>query len=66
MEIIRPPAIDIDVADTAHNSLIHQGRNWIADCALGYPGWDTLKAGQVISIIERHYAGGWEQFVADA
>ena len=52
---------------TIHDIDLAEARAWIADCQ-----WaddidaDSLTPRQVYAGIERHYDGGWTQFIRDA
>jgi len=46
-------------------ALLADARDWIADCEWA-DDTSALTDTQVARGIERHYAGGWRQFIADS
>ena len=57
------------IAAQATAAQIREARGWIADC--GWPDMTRtavrrLTAAQVVAGVQRHYCGGWAQFVSDA
>lgn len=52
---------------TIHDVDLAEARAWIADCTWAEDiDTDELTARQVYAGIERHYDGGWPQFIRDA
>lgn len=65
----RPQAADIIDMSTVTAEQIAEARGWIADCTwreLEEDDVPELTTEQVIKGIQRHYDGGWSQFVADS
>lgn len=51
-------------APTITQAQMHDARGWIADCTWADDVTD-LTDDEVLAGIERHYVGGWHQFVLD-
>ena len=49
--------------------LIRQAKDWIADCEwadiLCQSDIDSLRPESVFASVQKHYSGGWEQFIKD-